>query len=68
MKIDSRNELEWQFDNDHQITQAESYPTAQAIANTYEIATAEHLASAGLDPLLAMESLLGQGARQCGLH
>ena len=51
MKIDSRAELERQFDAIAKCLKPRLYPTAQAIANTYEIATVEYPGAAGLNPL-----------------
>ena len=51
MKIDSRAELERQFDAIANCLKAKPYPTPQAIANTYEIATVEYPGASGLNPL-----------------
>lgn len=51
MKIDSREELERQFDSIVRGLKPKPYPTPQAIANTYEIATEEYPGAAGLNPL-----------------
>jgi len=51
MKIDSRVELERQFDSIANSLKIRPYPTPQAIANSYEIATVEYPGSAGLNPL-----------------
>jgi hypothetical protein len=50
MKINSRRELERQFDSIVKLLQLKPFPTAQAIANTFEIATAE-FGSADVNPL-----------------
>lgn len=51
MKIDSREELERQFDSIAHSLKLRPYPTPQAIANSYEIATVEYPGSTGLNPL-----------------
>ncbi len=51
MKIDSREELARQFNSIVEGLKPKPYPTPQAIANTYEIATVEYPESAGLNPL-----------------
>lgn len=51
MKIDSREELERQFDSIANSLKIRPYPTPQAIANSYEIATVEYPGAAGLNPL-----------------
>ncbi len=51
MKIEDTNELERQFDCIVKGLQVKPYPTPQAIANTYEIATAE-FGPANLNPLV----------------
>ncbi len=50
MKITDRRELERQFDSIVKLLQLKPYPTPQAIANTFEIATAE-FAAADINPL-----------------
>lgn len=51
MKIADRDELERQFDAITLYLKPRLYPTPQAIANTYEIATVEYPGAAGLNPL-----------------
>ncbi len=51
MKIDRRDELERQFDAIVKGLKPKPYPTPQAIANTYEIATVEYPDAAGINPL-----------------
>jgi hypothetical protein len=51
MKIGSREELGRQFDSIVKGLRPKPYPTPQAIANTYEIATVEYPGAAGLNPL-----------------
>jgi hypothetical protein len=50
MKIADQRELERQFDSIVKLLQLKPYPTPQAIANTFEIATAE-FGSADINPL-----------------
>jgi len=50
MKITDRRELERQFDSIVKLLQLKPYPTPQAIANTFEIATAE-FGAADINPL-----------------
>ena len=50
MKISDRHELERQFDSIAKGLQLKPYPTPQAIANTFEIATAEY-GAAEINPL-----------------
>jgi len=50
MKITNQRELERQFDSIVKLLQLKPYPTPQAIANTFEIATAE-FGSADINPL-----------------
>jgi hypothetical protein len=51
MKITDRRELERQFDSIVKLLQVRPYPTPQAIANTFEIATAEFGAATIINPL-----------------
>jgi hypothetical protein len=51
MKIDSREELERQFDSIVKGLKPKPFPTPQAIANTYEIATVEYPGAAGINPM-----------------
>jgi hypothetical protein len=51
MKIQDIMELERQFDSIVKGLKIKPYPTPQAIANTYEIATMEYPAAKGLNPL-----------------
>ena len=51
MKIASMAELERQFDSIVKWLKPKPYPTAQAIANSYEIATIEYPGAKGLNPL-----------------
>jgi hypothetical protein len=50
MKITNQRELERQFDSIVKLLQLKPYPTPQAIANTFEIATAE-FGAADINPL-----------------
>jgi hypothetical protein len=50
MKIANQRELERQFDSIVKLLQLKPYPTPQAIANTFEIATAE-FGAADINPL-----------------
>jgi len=50
MKIANKRELERQFDSIVKLLQLKPYPTPQAIANTFEIATAE-FGAADINPL-----------------
>jgi hypothetical protein len=50
MKIINHRELERQFDSIVKLLQLKPYPTPQAIANTFEIATAE-FGAADINPL-----------------
>ena len=50
MKITDHRELERQFDSIVKLLQLKPYPTPQAIANTFEIATAE-FGAADINPL-----------------
>lgn len=51
MKIQSTKEMERQFDAIVKGLQSRPYPTPQAIANSYEIATLEYPGAKGLNPL-----------------
>jgi hypothetical protein len=51
MKIGDKAELERQFDTIVKSLKPKPYPTVQAIANTYEIATVEYPGAAGVNPL-----------------
>jgi hypothetical protein len=51
MKIESREELERQFDSIVRGLKLKPYPAPQALANTYEIATLEYPGAKGLNPL-----------------
>jgi len=51
MKIQDIMELERQFDSIVKGLKIKPYPTSEAIANTYEIATMEYPAAKGLNPL-----------------
>jgi hypothetical protein len=51
MKIQDIMELERQFDSIAKGLKIKPYPTPEAIANTYEIATMEYPAAKGLNPL-----------------
>jgi hypothetical protein len=51
MKIADKAELERQFDSIVKSLKLKPYPTVQAVANTYEIATVEYPGSAGINPL-----------------
>lgn len=51
MKIQDRSELARQFDSIAAGLKIRPYPTPQAIANTYEIATFEYPGAKGLNPL-----------------
>jgi beta-phosphoglucomutase-like phosphatase (HAD superfamily) len=49
--IADRDELERQFDSIVSSLKARPYPTPQAIANSYEIATLDYPAAAGMNPM-----------------
>jgi ABC-type nitrate/sulfonate/bicarbonate transport system substrate-binding protein len=49
--ISDRKELERQFDSIMSSLKARPYPTPQAIANSYEIATLDYPAAAGMNPM-----------------
>jgi hypothetical protein len=51
MKIESREELEQQFDAIVKGLKPKPYPSAQAIANTYDMATLDYPDAKGLNPL-----------------
>ena len=51
MKIQDRKELERQFDSIAEGLKIKPYPSPDAIANTYEIATLEYPGAKGLNPL-----------------
>jgi hypothetical protein len=51
MKVESRKELERQFDAIIQGLKPKPYPAPEAIANSYEIATLEYPRARGLNPL-----------------
>jgi hypothetical protein len=51
MKIESREELERQFDAIVKGLKPKPYPTPQAIANTYEVAVLDYPDAKGLNPL-----------------
>jgi hypothetical protein len=51
MKIESRGELERQFDAIVKGLKPKPYPSAQAIANTYDMATLDYPDAKGLNPL-----------------
>jgi len=51
MKISDRGELQRAFDAIVKPLQMKPYPTPRAVANSYEIATAEYAGAEGLNPL-----------------